>query len=141
MVEASPQPLADWWPNIVDPLRRFGAKVSDYFSPVSDAAATDDAYVIEVELPGVKEADIEVAQQGNLLTVKGHKHSSHEEKNKTYYFSERTYGAFQRTFRLPADVDDGAIEASASDGVLSLRLPKRKDVEPRSRMIRIEKKE
>ena len=140
MVETSPQPMADWWPNIADPLRRFGAKVSDYFSPVSDAAATDDAYVIEVELPGVKEEDITVEQHDNLLTVKGEKRSSREEKNKSYYFSERTFGAFQRTFRLPSNVDNAAIEASASDGVLSLRLPKRKDIEPPKRTIAIQKK-
>ena len=140
MVEASPHANADWWPNIVDPLRRFGAKVSEYFTPASDAAATDDAYVVEVELPGVKEEDISVQLHGNMLIVKGNKQSSHEEENKTYYFSERTYGAFQRTFRLPADVDDSRIEAVAADGVLTLRIPKRKEVETAKRTIQIQKR-
>ena len=72
--------------------------------------------------------------------MKGTKNSSHEEKNKTYYFSERTYGAFQRTFRLPSDVDDGRIGAVAADGVLTLRIPKRKEVETAKRTIRIQKK-
>ena len=140
MVEASPHTDADWWPNIVDPLRRFGARVSEYFAPASDAATTGDAYVVEVELPGVKEGDISVQLHDNMLIVKGNKHSSHEEKNKTYYFSERTYGAFQRTFRLPSDVDDSSIEAVAADGVLTLRIPKRKEVETAKRTIRIQKK-
>ncbi len=140
MVEASPHTDADWWPNIVDPLRRFGAKVSEYFAPASDAATTGDAYVVEVELPGVKEEDISVQLHDNMLIVKGTKHSSHEEKNKTYYFSERTYGAFQRTFRLPSDVDDSSIEAVAADGVLTLRIPKRKEVETAKRTIQIQKK-
>ena len=140
MVEVSPRSSADWWPNIVDPLRRFGAKISEYFTPASDAAATDDAYVVEVELPGVKEEDISVQLHGNMLIVKGNKHSSHEEKNKTYYFSERSYGAFQRTFRLPADVDDSGIEAEAADGVLTLRIPKRKELETATRRIQIQKK-
>jgi HSP20 family protein len=140
MVEASPHTNADWWPNIADPLRRFGAKVSEYFAPASDAAATDDAYVVEVELPGVKEEDISVQLHDNMLIVKGNKHSSHEEKGKTYYFSERTYGAFQRTFRLPSDVDDSSIEAVAADGVLTLRIPKRKEVETAKRTIQIQKK-
>jgi len=121
-------------------LRRFGAKVSEYFTPVSDAAATDDAYVVEVELPGVKEEDISVQLHGNMLIVKGNKQSSHEEENKTYYFSERTYGTFQRTFRLPADVDDSRIEAVAADGVLTLRIPKRKEVETAKRTIQIQKR-
>ncbi|MHA1151124.1 MAG: Hsp20/alpha crystallin family protein [Alphaproteobacteria bacterium] len=140
MVEASPHTNADWWPNIVDPLRRFGAKVSEYFTPASDAAATDDAYVVEVELPGVKDEDISVQLHGNMLIVKGNKHSSHEEKNKTYYFSERTYGAFQRTFRLPSDVDESGIKAVAADGVLTLRIPKRKEVETAKRTIQIQRK-
>ena len=140
MVEASPQRTADWWPGIADPLRRFGNKISEYFTPASDAAAVDDAYLVEIELPGVKEEDVTIERFGNSLSVKGEKHSSHEEKDKTYYFSERTYGAFQRTFRLPADVDDDAIEATVGDGVLTLRLPKRKDVEPPKRTIQIQKK-
>ena len=139
MIESSAQPLSTWWPYIADPLRRFGTKVSDYFSPASDAAATDDAYIVEVELPGVKEEDITIEQHGNVLIMKGHKHSSREEENKNYYFSERTYGAFQRTFRLPADVEDGGIEASAADGVLTLRLPKRKEAESAKRTIQIQK--
>ncbi len=140
MVEASPHTNADWWPNIVDPLRRFGAKVSEYFAPTSDAAAPDDAYVVEVELPGVKEEDISVQLHGDMLIVKGDKHSSHEEKNKTYYFSERTYGAFQRTFRLPSDIDDSSIEAVAADGVLTLRIPRRKEVKTAKRTIPIQRK-
>ncbi|MDP6689386.1 MAG: Hsp20/alpha crystallin family protein [Alphaproteobacteria bacterium] len=140
MVESSAQPLTAWWPNIADPLRRFGSKVSDYFSPASDAAATDEAYIVEVELPGVKEEDIAIEQHGNMLVVKGHKHTSREEEDKNYYFSERTYGAFQRTFRLPADVEEGGIEATATDGVLTLRLPKRKDAEAAKRTIPVQKK-
>jgi HSP20 family molecular chaperone IbpA len=97
MVEASPHTNADWWPNIADPLRRFGAKVSEYFTPASDAATTDDAYIVEVELPGVKDEDISVQMHGNMLIVKGNKHSSHEEKDKTYHF----FGA--NLWRLSAD--------------------------------------
>jgi HSP20 family protein len=129
--------MADWWPQISDPLRRFGHKVAEYFTPPSDAAALEDAYIVEIEVPGVKEDDIKIERYGNMLSVKGEKRSAHEEKEKTYYFSERTYGAFQRTFRLPADVDDDAIEATVADGVLTLRLPKRKDTEPPKRTIEI----
>ena len=140
MVERSSHTNTDWWPNIVDPLRRFGAKVSEYFSPASDAAATGDAYVVEVELPGVKEEDISVELHGNMLIVKGNKHSSREEKDKTYYFSERTYGAFQRSFRLPSDIDDSSIEAVAAEGVLTLRIPKLKEAITAKRRIKIQKK-
>ena len=139
MVQANLQKQSDWWPNIADPLRKFGGKISEFFSPATDAAAMDDAYVVEVELPGVKEEDIQVEHHGNLLTVKGQKHSSREEKDKTYYYAERTFGAFQRVFRLPADVDEDHIEASAKDGVLTRRLPKWKEAEASKRQIEIQK--
>jgi len=140
MVESSYQPLSSWWPNIADPLRRFGTRVADYFTPASDAAVTDDAYIVEVELPGVKEEDISIEQHGNVLILKGHKNSSREEEGKNYYFSERTYGAFQRTFGLPADAEDGSIAASVTDGVLILQIPKRKQAETAKRTISIQKK-
>ncbi|MBT4042879.1 MAG: Hsp20/alpha crystallin family protein [Rhodospirillaceae bacterium] len=140
MVETNTQPLSAWWPNIADPMRRLGARVADYFSPASDAAATDNAYIVEVELPGVKEEDITIEQHGNMLLLKGHKNASREEEGKNYYFSERTYGAFSRTFRLPADAEDASIEASVKDGVLTLHIPKRKEAEASKRQIPIGKK-
>ncbi|NQW09140.1 MAG: Hsp20/alpha crystallin family protein [Alphaproteobacteria bacterium] len=130
---------ADWWPHIADPLRHLGARVAEFFSPASEAAATDDAYVVEVELPGVKDDDITIELHDNVLTLKGEKRSSREEKGKTYFFSERTYGAFQRAFRLPADVDAGRIEAHAEDGVLRVRLPKRQGEQATKRTIPIKK--
>lgn len=138
MVERNPT-HADWWPHIADPLRHFGSRVAEFFSPASDAAATDDAYVLEIELPGVTEDDISIELHGNVLTLKGEKRSSREEKGKTFFFSERTYGAFQRAFRLPADVDAGAIEAHAEDGVLRIRLPKRASDKGTARTIPVTK--
>ncbi|MBT5264680.1 MAG: Hsp20/alpha crystallin family protein [Rhodospirillaceae bacterium] len=140
MVERSPHSHSEWWPHLSDPLRRFGSKVAEFFTPASDAAATDDAYVVEVELPGVKEEDINIELHGNVVSVKGEKRSSHEEKGKTYYFSERSYGAFQRAFRLPPDVDESRIEARAEDGILSLRMPKKTEADPPKRAIKVQKK-
>lgn len=124
MVERSPA-HTDWWPHLADPLRHLGSRIAEFFSPVSEAAATEDAYVVEVELPGVKDEDIAIEVHDGVLTLKGEKRSAKEEKGKTYFFSERTYGAFQRAFRLPADVDEDRIEAHAEDGVLRVTMPKR----------------
>ena len=101
MVEANPQTHSEWWPNVWDPLRRLGTRVADFFSPPSDAAATDDSYIIDIDLPGVKKDDITVELTGNMLTVKGHKQSSREEKGKAYFYAERSFGAFQRSFKIP----------------------------------------
>jgi HSP20 family protein len=113
-----------WWPSVYEPVRNMGRKIADFFAPDADAAATKDAYIINVELPGVAADDVHVSVQDHVLTVKGEKASQHEEEGKSYFFSERRYGAFQRSFRLPPDVSEDAISADFKDGILTLQVPK-----------------
>lgn len=121
----------DWWPVLTDQLRSFGTRVADFFTPNADATLSDDNYEISMELPGVAEADIEVEVHDRLLSIKGEKHSEQESEGKTYYFSERRYGAFNRSFRLPEDAGADKIKATFKDGVLLISIPKRK-TEPKS---------
>tara|TARA_R110002126_G_scaffold9930_1_gene44581 strand:- start:224 stop:658 length:435 start_codon:yes stop_codon:yes gene_type:complete len=114
-----------WWPSMYEPLRNVGRKIADFFAPEADASATENAYVINIELPGVEAANVDVSIHDHMLTLKGEKKSQHEEKGKTYFFSERRYGSFQRSFRLPPDVDEDKISADFKDGVLSISVPKR----------------
>ena len=103
MVEKSH--TAGWWPDLYQPLRNIGQRVADWFAPRSDASALEDYYEINVELPGVKTEDVDVSVDDNSLTVRGEKRYEREEAGRTYFFSEREYGSFQRTFRLPPDAD------------------------------------
>ena len=112
------------WPNFFEPLRTVGTKITNFFSPTSEAAKSEDNYQINMELPGVDENDIDVALDGNMLTVSGEKRSKHEEKSKIFFFSKRTFGTFQRSFRVPDDVDTSNIGAEFSKGVLTVTLPK-----------------
>lgn len=123
MVESSHN--AGLWPNIYTPLRNLGARVADWLSPASDAKSADDSYHISMELPGVAESDIEVVIEGGALTVRGEKKTSREEKGETWFFSERQYGAFSRSFRLPPDASEAEISADLKDGVLSLAIPRK----------------
>ncbi len=119
-----------FWPHLFDPFRSFGhtlgTTVSNFFSPSAEAHQSTDKYTVAVELPGVKADDIDVSLHDNVLTIKGEKRSEREEKDaeKNTYFSERTYGAFQRSFRLPADVKADDIDAHFTDGVLTVSIPK-----------------
>jgi len=122
MVEKSH--TAGWWPNLYEPLRTIGSKVAEWFAPASDASALDDCYEINVELPGVSADDVDVAVHDNNLIVRGEKRFKREETGRSFFFSEREYGAFQRTFRLPPDADREKIDAAFSDGVLSLKIAK-----------------
>jgi len=122
MVEKSH--TAGWWPNLYEPLRTIGSKVAEWFAPASDASALEDCYEINVELPGVSADDVDVAVHDNNLIVRGEKRFKREETGRSFFFSEREYGAFQRTFRLPPDADREKIDAAFSDGVLSLNIAK-----------------
>ena len=114
------------WPNVLDPLKQIGEKIAGFFSPAADAAATKEAYEISVELPGVKSDDIVIELHDDLLTIKGEKHFKREESGRSYYFSERRYGAFRRSFTVPPGVDAAKVKAKFSKGVLSVSLPKSK---------------
>jgi HSP20 family protein len=92
--------------------------------PAVDVSENDKAYKITAELPGVTEKDIEVTVAGDVILLKGEKHQEREEKEKNRYLSERSFGAFQRSFALPDGVDRDKIGAEFAKGVLTLTLPK-----------------
>jgi HSP20 family protein len=123
MVEKSHS--AGLWPSLFDPLRGVGARIADWIAPASEASTDDSAYRIAMELPGVAEDDIHLTVDQGVVTVKGEKRTSREEKGETWYFSERQFGSFQRSFRLPPDADEAAVKADLKDGVLTVTVPKK----------------
>ncbi len=127
----------DWWPYLAEPFRNLGHRIQDFFSPQADAAATEGAYEIELELPGVEDDDIEITLHDNVLMIKGEKRSSREEKGKSYYFSERSYGSFQRSFRLPGDVNADQIDANFTKGILTVTLPKLAERQEQAKRIEV----
>ena len=114
-----------WWGGLMDPLKGIGNKISDFFSPTAEASGNDQFYEIHVELPGVEEDDIEVTADNNVLLIKGERKFERKEEGKTYFFSERSYGQFQRSFRLPGDADTGKISATYKDGLLIIKVAKK----------------
>lgn len=132
MVEKTSEAL---WPSIWDPFRAFGTRVADWLSPAADAKSEAEGYRITMELPGVAEDDIHVTAEEGILSVKGEKRSSREEKGEGWFFSERQYGSFARSFRLPADADAGAVSADLKDGVLTVTVPRKPAAEPKTRRI------
>ncbi len=128
---------AGWWPQLYEPLKSMGSKIADWFAPAADAAATQEHYEINMELPGVKAGDIDIAMHDDTLTIKGEKRFAREETGRSYFFSEREYGAFQRSFRLPAHTDRDAITADFKDGVLTVQVPKAGPPPDQSKKIKI----
>ena len=126
MVEKSDLAAPDWFSQFYGPFRRMGERVAEFFSPVSEASRSDDAYDVTLELPGVAENDIAVEVNDGRLTISGEKRTSTQEEGKDYFFSERTFGRFQRIFRLPPDADEDSAAAAYKDGVLTIKFAKLK---------------
>lgn len=106
-------------------------------SPAVDVVEKDNAYEVTAELPGLSDKDIDVKLAGGMLTIKGEKREEKEEKNKDYHVSERRYGAFQRSFTVPEDVDPDKLEASFRNGVLTVTMPKSAEAKKKERRIAV----
>ena len=103
--------------------------------PSVDVEETDKEYRVTAELPGLEERDVEVLLQDGLLTVRGEKKLESENRNRTY--SERFYGRFERQITLDRDVDEGAVNATFKNGVLTVTVPKSARAVERSKRIPI----
>ncbi|GLK65344.1 hypothetical protein GCM10017635_28190 [Paracoccus kondratievae] len=90
--------------------------------PSVEISETDKAISVTAELPGLEEKDVEVLLEDGLLTLRGEKTTSTEDSERR--FSERVYGRFERRIPLPAGIDEGAVEASFRNGVLTVTLPR-----------------
>jgi HSP20 family protein len=101
------------------------------WSPVIDVIEKDEKFIVKVELPGVKEEDIDVSVAGDMLTISGEKRTESEEKRKGYHYSESSYGSFSRSITVPSTVDTSKIEADFDKGVLEITLPKTAEVKPK----------
>ncbi len=112
--------------------RRRGA-----MTPAVDIVEDDKAITLTAELPGMKEDDIEIVLRDDVLTVKGEKKSETREEEENYYLTERHYGAFERTFRLPDTAIADKIKAAYEDGLLRVVIPKRPEARKIEKKIKV----
>lgn len=127
-----------WHRPLASALMRRVPRLSELdVAPAVDLAETEKTYEITCELPGMEEKDIEVAISNGTLTIRGEKQEEKEENRKEYVLSERRYGSFQRTFRMPDGVDTEKIAANFSKSVLSITLPKTPEAQQNERKIQI----
>lgn len=95
-----------------------------FFSPAVDLTETDEAFKIHADLPGLKPEQVEIELDGQTLKISGERKYEKDAKAEGQYFSERSYGKFQRVFELPRSVDAEKIEAKFSNGELMITVPK-----------------
>lgn len=99
--------------------------------PAVDVDESDQAYVVSVELPGVRKEDVSVELEHGVLTVHGEKKGERDEKKGKSRWVERSFGVFQRSFTLPANASPERIEASFRDGILTVSVPKIETPKPK----------
>lgn len=108
-------------------------------TPPVDFVERDTDYEVTAELPGLDQKDVEVKLSNGALIIHGEKKMEREEKSEGMFFSERRYGSFKRSFRLPENVDVDKIAASFDKGVLKVTLPKSAQTESEEKKIEIGK--
>lgn len=107
------------------------------WTPSVNIKETDDAYLIDAELPRVDKNDVKVSVEDGVLTIEGERKVSKEEgeKGTKFHRVETAYGSFMRRFTLPEDADEAKVDAAFKDGMLEVTIPKSKETKPRSRQI------
>lgn len=116
------QRMAPFWPE--EPPARF--------APDFEVKETPKGFLFKADVPGIKEKDLAITMTGNRLTITGKREAEMEEGTDTYYACERSYGSFTRSFTLPEGSGGGdRIHAELNQGVLTLLLPKKPELQPR----------
>ena len=102
------------------------------WAPKVDIRETDEAMLVQAELPGIDKKDIQLEVKDGVLTLSGERRYEKEVKEENVHRVERTYGRFSRSFSLPTNVEAGKVQATMKDGVLEVRLPKRESAKPKA---------
>ena len=107
------------------------------WQPAVDIYETADSIIIKAELPDVDQKDIEVRIEDATLILKGERKHEDEVKKENYHRIERYFGSFQRSFSLPATIDQEKVTASCEKGVLTISLPKKEETRPKQIRIQV----
>jgi len=109
----------------------------EFRSPQIDVKEEEDRYLMEADLPGYSEKDVNLKVEENLLILEARKEEKKDEKAKGYLLRERSSRGFKRSFVLPKDVDASQISAVMKNGILTLELKKSEAAKPRTIEVRV----
>ena len=112
-------------------FERPSARTASEWSIALDVAETEAAYLVKATVPGINPDDVEITLEDDVLSLKGEIQRDEEVEEAKYHVRERRYGAFSRSIRFPMAVNGDAVEATYSNGVLSLNIPKAEAVKPK----------
>ena len=107
------------------------------FVPAVDVYEDEQKLVLKLEVPGVKQEDLDIQVENQTLTVRGQRKFEAEEKEENFHRIERRFGSFVRSFTLPLTVDTGSVTAKYENGVLAVQLAKKEAAKPKQVKIEI----
>jgi len=110
-------------------MREFG---EEEWAPSVDIYETDEALVVQAELPGIEKKDVKVEVKDGVLTISGERRYEKDVKEENIHRIERSYGKFVRSFSLPTNIDMDHVDATMKNGVLEIRLPKVESAKPKA---------
>ena len=113
-----------------------GRAATTAWAPALDISERKDAYLVTVELPGIKPEDLDITMEDGLLTIQGERQVAHDSSEQQFHRVERRYGAFRRSITLPTHVMAEGIQASFEDGVLLILVPKAEEAKPKRIQVR-----
>ena len=99
--------------------------------PNIEISETDKAIEVTAEMPGLERKDVEISVDDDTLTIRGEKKVEENQKDKNVQLSERSYGVFVRVLQLPPGIDPASVQATMSNGILKLTIPKPAKSEPK----------
>jgi len=127
--------MSDWndifegfWDNFTSP---------SYNVPSVDVKENEKVYEINADLPGFSKKDVNLKVEKHILTISSKPEETAKEEKDQYLLKERYLNSFERQFPLPDDIDENSINAEFSDGVLTVTLPKKPEVQPRNIEIKV----
>ena len=106
--------------------------------PAVDIEHKENEFILSADIPGLKKEDIKVTIENGYITLKGERKTENEENKNNYQKIERSYGSFQRSFKIPEGLTEKQIKAKYHDGVLELTIPTPKIEEPKAIDVKIE---
>jgi HSP20 family protein len=110
---------------------------SGTFIPPVDIYEDEHSFKLHVEVPGLKESDIDIRLENNTLTLRGERKFENEQKEENFRRVERRYGSFVRSFTLPNTVDADKVAAHYDNGVLTIELTKKAEAKPKQIKVNI----
>ncbi|MDX1414355.1 MAG: Hsp20/alpha crystallin family protein [Candidatus Promineifilaceae bacterium] len=141
--------IVRWNPNInrmrsFNEFDRFFERATDWprwqsqnFGLAVDVTEDEDGYMVKASVPGINPDDVEITFEDNVLTIKGEIVEEENSEEVNYHIRERRSGSFGRSIRFPVDVNAESVEATYTNGVLTLNVPKTEEVKPKRIEVRV----